>query len=198
MLILGGRCGDLFGRLRLFRLGLSVFTLASLLGGLALTPWMLVVGRLLQGAGAAMVAPAALALLTTAFGEGEARNRALGLWGAASSAGGAVGILVGGPLTELSWRAVLLINVPIGVIAVLAAPRLLDESRDHAAHRLDMPGAVLITTAIAALVYGLSSATDGFARPSVIVALVASAVLTKAFVVAEAKTNDPLVPLRVF
>lgn len=198
LLMLGGRCGDLFGRLRLFRLGLVVFTLASVLGGLAPTSGILIAGRLLQGAGAAIVAPAALSLLTTYFAEGAARNRALGAWGAASAAGGAVGILIGGPLTALSWRAVLLINIPIGIDAVIAAPRLLRESDDRTAPKLDIPGAALITAAIGALVYALSSATDGLTDATVLVGLAVSIVLLLAFVAVEARTEQPLVPLRVF
>jgi EmrB/QacA subfamily drug resistance transporter len=199
LLILGGRCGDAFGRVRLFQLGLAVFTISSLLGGLALAPWMLVGGRLLQGTGAALVAPNALALLATSFAEGPARNRALGVWGAASAAGGAVGILIGGPLTELTWRAVLLINVPIGVVAILAASRVLQESRQAAPPRLDVRGAALITLAVGALVYGLSSAaTGGFADPDVLAALALSVVLTLVFLFVESRTPDPLVPLRTF
>jgi EmrB/QacA subfamily drug resistance transporter len=200
-LILGGRAGDLFGRRRTFRTGLAVFTLASLLGGTAQASWALVGGRVLQGVGAALVSPAALSILTTTFREGAARNRALGAWGAVSAVGGAVGVLVGGPLTGLSWRWVLLINVPIGLAAVLAAPRVVAESRDVTPRRLDLPGALLITGGLAALVYGLSASwagSGGLGRPGALVPMAVGVALIGVFLAVEARAPQPLVPLRTF
>ncbi|MDQ3695318.1 MAG: DHA2 family efflux MFS transporter permease subunit [Chloroflexota bacterium] len=199
LLILGGRAGDLFGRRRLFQIGLVVFMAASLGGGLAQTDWQLIAARLVQGAGAAMVSPAALSLLTATFRDGEARNRALGLWGAVSAGGAAVGILLGGPLTELSWRWTLLINVPIGILTVLLAPRIVAESKERHPERLDIPGALLITAGLAALVYGLSTAaTEGFGRADVIGVLAAALLLLVAFVGLQARSQHPLVPLGIF
>lgn len=128
-LLLGSRASDLFGRRFCFWVGLIIFTLASLLGGIAQSQIMLVGGRLLQGLGAAIISPAALALLMKSFAEGRERNRALGVWGAASAGGGAAGIIVGSLLTELSWRWVFLVNVPIGIAAIVLVPLALSESR---------------------------------------------------------------------
>src|ERR1700757_1319283 len=142
-LLLGGRLADLMGRRRMFMLGLVVFSLASLLGGLAQSEAWLIGARALQGLGAAIVSPAALSIITTTFAEGEERNRALGVWGAVAGAGGAAGVLLGGVLTSgLSWRWVLFVNVPIGLTSALLAPRLLAESRSEDQDRaFDIPGA---------------------------------------------------------
>src|SRR5256885_1597973 len=135
-LLLGGRLADLLGRRRLFMIGLVVFSLASLLGGLAQSDVWLIAARALQGLGAALVSPAALSIVTNTFAEGAERNRALGVWGAVAGSGGAAGVLLGGVLAEyLGWEWVLFVNVPIGVIAALLAPRLLAESHDEAAER---------------------------------------------------------------
>src|ERR1039457_803722 len=146
LLILGGRAADLFGRRRLFIAGLLLFTAASLAGGLAHDPVLLIASRVVQGAGAAIVAPAALSLITTGFAEGPQRNRALGLYGATASVGFVAGQVLGGVLVEFtSWRAVFLVNVPVGVLAALLAPRLLGESRQQGhGRRMDVGGAVLI------------------------------------------------------
>src|ERR1039457_2165418 len=166
LLILGGRAADLFGRRRMFIAGLLAFSAASLAGGLAQDPVLLVASRVIQGAGAAVVAPAAFSLITTGFAEGPRRNRALGWYGATASVGFVAGQVLGGVLVEfLSWRAVFLVNVPVGVLAALLAPRLLGESREAGPRRrLDLWGAALITTAVAATVFAVSqSAVAGWA-----------------------------------
>src|SRR5579872_7018076 len=159
LLILGGRAADLFGRRRMFVAGLIAFSVASLAGGLAQDSVLLIAARVVQGAGAAIVAPAALSLITTGFPEGAERTRAIGLYGAVSSVGFVAGQVLGGVLVQLtSWRAVFLVNVPVGLIALLVTPRLLAESRGPGRHgrRLDIGGAVLITGAVAALVFAVS------------------------------------------
>ncbi|MER6566872.1 MFS transporter [Streptomyces sp. NPDC001093] len=164
LLILGGRAGDLYGRRRLFLAGIGVFTAASLAGGLARGPVLLIAARVVQGTGAAMVAPAALSLITTGFAEGPRRTRALGLYGATASIGFVAGQVLGGVLVEfLSWRSVFLVNVPVGLAALLLAPHVLRESRlARVGRKLDAVGAVLITLAVAALVFAVSQiATTG-------------------------------------
>jgi MFS family permease len=157
-MLLGGRAGDLLGRRRVFLAGLVLFSAASLAGGLATSQAGLLAARAVQGAGAAMIAPAALALITTTFPAGQPRNRAMGVYAAMSVAGGAVGLIAGGLLTTYaSWRWVLFVNVPIGLAAALAAPRVLPESPRQRG-RFDLPGAITGTGGIATLVYGLSNA----------------------------------------
>jgi EmrB/QacA subfamily drug resistance transporter len=200
LLVLGGRAADLYGRRRLFRSGLLLFTIASLAGGLAQGPVLLVAARLVQGAGAAMVAPAALSLITTGFRQGQSRARALGAYGAVASLGFVSGQVLGGVLVQLtSWRAVFLVNVPVGLVAAFLAPRLLNESRTSARHaRLDVGGAALITLSIALLVFAVSEAgMNGLASPTVLAALVLAAVSATGFVWVERRHSDPLVPLRL-
>src|SRR5271156_1693102 len=146
-LLLGGRLADLLGRRRMFMLGLAVFSLASLAGGLAQSEAWLLIARATQGLGAAIVSPAALSIIATTFAEGAERNRALGIWGSVAGAGGAAGVLLGGILTSgLNWRWVLFVNVPIGLAAAALAPRTLIESRaDDATNTFDLPGAVTVT-----------------------------------------------------
>src|SRR4030088_3356378 len=149
-LLLGGRLADLLGRRRMFMLGLVLFSVASFAGGVApAEPW-LIVARGVQGLGAAIVSPAALSIITTTFAEGAERNRALGIWGAVAGAGGAAGVLLGGVLTDgLSWRWVLFVNVPIGLLAAWLAPRVLAESRSEDAGRsFDVPGAITVTAGL--------------------------------------------------
>src|SRR5262249_46327318 len=152
-LLLGGRLADLLGRRRMFMVGLVLFSLASLAGGLAQSEAWLIVARAVQGLGAAVVSPAALSIITTTFAEGRERNRALGVWGAVAGAGGAAGVLLGGVLTSgLSWRWVLFVNVPIGIAAAALAPRVLAESRAQDETRaFDVPGAVTVTAGLALL-----------------------------------------------
>jgi EmrB/QacA subfamily drug resistance transporter len=196
LLILGGRVGDLYGRRRLFLAGIGVFTIASLAGGLAHDPVLLIVSRVVQGGGAAMVAPAALSLITTGFPEGPRRTRALGLYGATASAGFVAGQVLGGVLVEFfSWRSVFLVNVPVGLAALLLAPRLLQESKGpRAGRRLDGLGAALITVAVAALVYAVSQAgITGLRSARMLVPLALSALAATAFAVTEHRHADPLV-----
>jgi EmrB/QacA subfamily drug resistance transporter len=196
LLILGGRAGDLFGRRRMFMIGMAVFTAASLAGGLARDPVLLIVSRVVQGGGAAMVAPAALSLITTGFPAGPRRTRALGLYGATASVGFVAGQVLGGVLVEfLSWRSVFLVNVPVGLAALVLVPLLLRESRlPLAGRRLDARGAVLITVAIAALVFAVSQAgVAGLGSASTLIPLGLSAAAAAAFVAAEQRHADPLV-----
>jgi len=197
LLILGGRAADLFGRRRMFIAGLLAFTAASLSGGLAHDPALLIASRLVQGAGAAIVAPAALSLITTSFPDGHRRNRALGMYGATASIGFVAGQVLGGVLVQFtSWRAVFLVNVPVGLIAAVLAPRLLADSRGPAAGRkLDIRGAGLITIAMAALVFAVSQANiAGWLSPLILGAIIISAAGTGAFVIAERRHADPLLP----
>jgi EmrB/QacA subfamily drug resistance transporter len=200
LLILGGRAADTFGRRRMFMIGLAVFSAASLAGGLAHDPVLLVSSRVVQGAGAALVAPSALSLITTGFAEGPARTRALGMYGATASIGFVAGQVLGGVLVEFtSWRAVFLVNVPVGIVALLLAPRLLGESRQSSAaggagRKLDIGGALLITGAVAALVFAVSQAyVLGWASPAVLGALAAAGVAGAAFVAVERRHQAPLV-----
>src|SRR4051812_36207381 len=159
-LLLGGRLADLLGRRRMFMYGLVLFSLASLLGGLAQSDLWLIAARAAQGLGAALVSPAALSIVTNTFAEGAERNTALGVWGAVAGSGGAAGVLLGGVLTQyLGWEWVLFVNVPIGLAAVALAPRLLAESRDEGRERaFDISGAVSVTAGLALLVYTLVDA----------------------------------------
>jgi EmrB/QacA subfamily drug resistance transporter len=196
LLILGGRAADLFGRRRMFITGLLIFTAASLAGGLAHDPVLLVVSRLVQGAGSALVAPAALSLITTGFAEGPRRNRALGMYGATASVGFVAGQVLGGLLVQFtSWRAVFLVNVPVGLLAVALAPRLLGESRLSLPKvRLDAVGALLITVAVAAMVFAVSQVGElGWTSPAVLGAITLSVLAAAAVAVAERRSPDPLI-----
>src|SRR6202043_262350 len=206
LLILGGRAADLLGRRRMFVIGPVPFARASLAGGLAQDPVLLIASRVIQGAGAAIVAPAALSLITTSFPPGPRRTRAIGLYGSMASVGFVAGQVLGGVLVQFtSWRAVFLVNVPVGILALLIAPRLLGESRrevrqdvpsDPAGRRrkLDVGGALLITGAVAALVFAVSQADVlGWASPAVLGALLLAAGGGAAFPVVERRHPDPLV-----
>ena len=207
LLLLGGRLGDLFGRRRVFMTGLVIFGIASLLGGLATNEGLLLAARALQGLGAALASPAALALITTTFPAGPMRNRAFAVYAAMSGVGAAVGLLLGGWLTGLDsvmgldvegWRLTLLINTPIGIITALLAPRFLAESESHPGE-LDLPGAVTGTLGLLGLVYGLSRAgTDGWTDTWTIASLVAGVSLLVLFLVTERRVKHPLLPVRVF
>jgi MFS family permease len=190
-LLLAARAGDLFGRKGVFQAGLLVFTAASLAGGLAQDPWLLIAARVLQGVGAAALASSSLSLITASHPEGPARTHALALWAAVGSSAGAVGVVLGGLLTtELSWRYVLFINVPIGIALLIAAAASLVPSpprRDWA--RLDLPGALTVTAGTSSLVYAVSQATTkGWGSPPVIAALTAAVVLLAAFGMIEARS----------
>lgn len=199
LLLLGGRAGDLFGRRRLFLGGVALFTVASLLGALADSPGGLVFARVLQGLGAAAAGPSTLALITSTFTESRDRMKALAVFSGVASAGFAIGLIVGGLLTEtFSWRAVLLINIPFGVAILALAPRFIREPARHPA-RLDLPGAVTATAGVAALVYGfIRAASAGWSDPRSIVALACGVLLLAVFGFVEVRTREPLLPLRLF
>ena len=197
LLLLGGRAGDLLGRRKMFIAGLLLFSAASLAGGFANSQAFLLAARAVQGAGGALVAPAALSLITTTFPEGPPRTRAFGVYAAMSIAGGAIGLIGGGLLTTYaSWRWVLFVNVPIGAAVALAAPRVLAETPRRRG-RFDLPGAITGTAGITALVYGLISAATSpngvshWGDAKVIASLAAAAVLLAAFAVIETRSRTP-------
>jgi EmrB/QacA subfamily drug resistance transporter len=195
-LLLGGRMADLIGRRRLFMTGLLLFALASFAGGIAQSAGWLVAARAVQGLGGALLSPAALSLLTTIFAEGKERNTALGVWGAVAGSGGAVGVLLGGMLTQWAgWEWVLFVNVPIALAAVARAPRLLPESRNEGARHFDVAGAISITAGLSLLVYALVDANNAGWGSGKTLGLAALALaLIVAFVLIELRTKAPLVP----
>jgi EmrB/QacA subfamily drug resistance transporter len=209
LLLLGGRLGDLYGRRLLFMSGLTVFAVASLLGGLATNEGLLLASRGLQGVGAAMAAPAALALITTTFPAGPERNRAMAAYATMSGIGAAIGLILGGWLTGLDsvlgvdvegWRLTFLINVPIGLFAAFAAPRILKESERHTGW-LDIPGAITGTLGLLGVVFGLSRAGQeayGWDHAQTITSLAAGAALLVAFIIIESRVDHPLLPMRIF
>jgi EmrB/QacA subfamily drug resistance transporter len=199
LLILGGRAADLLGRRRMFVIGLVAFALASLAGGLAQDPMLLIAARVIQGAGAAIVAPAALSLITTSFPEGAERTRAIGLYGAISSVGFVSGQVLGGVLVQFtSWRAVFLVNVPVGLAAAALAPVVLGTAAKTArtARTMDVRGALLITTAVALIVFAVSQGVVlGWTSPLVIVAVATAAAAAVAFGKNETRHPEPLIRL---
>jgi EmrB/QacA subfamily drug resistance transporter len=199
-MLLGGRAGDLYGRKRMFLVGLALFTLASLGGGLAQEGGQLLVARAVQGLGAAVLAPSTLTILTSAVPEGAARARAIATWTAVGAGGGAVGGLVGGALVDgLSWRWVLLINVPVGSVVLAGSVRWLTESRNGGGRRLDLPGAVLVTAGLATLAYGISQTeAKGWTAAATLVPLAVGLALVGVFLLVEARTAVPLMPLGLF
>ncbi|MFJ9745654.1 MFS transporter [Streptomyces chartreusis] len=199
LLLLGGRAGDILGRRRVFMTGILLFTLASLLGGLAQEPWQLLAARVLQGMGGAIASPTSLALITTTFPEGPERNRAFGVFAAVSAGGGAIGLLAGGMLTEwLDWRWVLFVNVPIGIVIAVLAPLYINESERHSG-RFDIAGAVTSTAGMASLVYGFIRAADEGWRDSLTIGSFAAAViLLLAFAFIESRAKEPITPLKMF
>jgi EmrB/QacA subfamily drug resistance transporter len=201
VLLLGGRLADLLGRRRLFMAGLVLFTVSSLADGLSWSEGSLITFRAIQGLGAALLSPAALSILTTTFREGRERNLALGIWGAASGSGGAAGVLLGGALTSaLSWSWIFFINVPVGAVVLAVSPLLLDESVAGLGHRhFDFAGAASITSGLMVLVYAMTRATQhGWATATTAGLLAASAVLIVGFLVIEARSKAPLLPMRIF
>ncbi|HEV7526175.1 MAG TPA: MFS transporter [Acidimicrobiia bacterium] len=198
LLLLGGRLGDVFGRRRTFVFGLVVFSLASLLGGLATTSAWLIAARAVQGIGGAIAAPAALALIGDTFPEGPARTRATGIYAAMSGAGGAIGLLLGGILTDFaSWRWVLFVNAPLGALVVVAAPRVLKRSAPRGG-KLDIPGALFATSGMTALVYGLVRAPgSGWANAITVTSLAGGVVLLVGFAVIEVRSDHPMLPPRL-
>ncbi len=210
LLLLGGRLGDLYGRRRIFIVGLVIFAIASLLGGLAQDQFLLLAARALQGLGGALASPAALALITTTFPAGPKRNQAFAVYAAMSGAGAAVGLILGGWLTGLApdilgvtvqgWRMTFLINVPIGIVAALMAARVLRESEASDGH-LDVPGAITGTAGLLALVYGLSragNASYGWDDAGTVVSLVAGVGLLALFGFIETRAAHPVLPFRIF
>ncbi|MFI7423755.1 MFS transporter [Nonomuraea sp. NPDC049684] len=196
LLLLCGRMADLLGRRRVFLIGVALFGVASLACGLAQEPWQLVVGRFVQGGGAAMASPAAMSMITLLYPGPEERAKALGIWGGIAALGGTSGLVLSGALTELvSWRGIFLINLPIVAVALALLPRLVPESRAPGRRRLDVAGAVLVTGAAVSLVYGLLRAGEtGWSDPIVYGAVVFSGALAAAFLVAESRAAAPLVP----
>jgi EmrB/QacA subfamily drug resistance transporter len=199
-LLLGGRSADMFGRRRMFYVGVTVFTIASFLCGLAWSEGVLIAARAVQGFGAAIISPAALSIIMTSFEEGAERNKALGIWGAIGGSGAAVGVLAGGVLTKyLGWEWIFFVNVPVGIAALVLAPRFVRESRADRPSTPDVAGAITITAGLALLVYAVSQApTHGWGSGWTILRLVVAGLLLLAFVVVESRAKDPLVPFRIF
>ncbi|WP_127782765.1 MFS transporter [Rhodococcus sp. X156] len=191
LLLLGGRSGDALGRRRMFIVGIAVFTLASLLGACAWSEWSMIAARVLQGAGAAVASPTALALVSTTFAPGPVRNKAFGVYAAMTGVGSAAGLLLGGVLTDISWRWTFFINVPVGLLVLVLAPRALPTTRPDRSS-FDLRGAITATAGFSALVYGFTAGGSGWPW------IVAGVVLVAVFVVLEARTENPLVPLRLF
>jgi len=200
-LLLGGRLGDLYGRRRLFMIGLLIFVAGSALSGLAWSSGSLIAFRAVQGLGGALFAPAGLSLLMTTFTKGRGRNLAIGVWAAASGSGGAAGVLLGGVLTSyLSWPWIFLVNVPVGLAVVALTPRFIGEAKrlDGARH-FDIAGAVTVTSSLMIFVYALACATQHSWGSAVTIGLLAiSAVLLAAFVQVERRAASPLMPLDIF
>ncbi|MFI9106416.1 MFS transporter [Streptomyces fildesensis] len=199
LLLLGGRLGDILGRRRVFIFGVLLFVLASLLGGLSQESWQLLAARSLQGVGGAIASPTALALITTTFREGPERNRAFGVFAAVSAGGSAIGLLAGGLLVEwLDWRWVFFVNVPIGLLIVLATPRFIRESERHAGH-FDIVGALTSTLGMVLLVYGFIRASkDGWSDSVTIGAFAAAVVFLYLFISIERRSRQPITPLWMF
>jgi EmrB/QacA subfamily drug resistance transporter len=193
-LLLGGRAADLLGRRRIFLAGLVVFTVSSLLAGLAWSEASLIGARAFQGLGAAVITPAALSILSTTFVEGRERNIALGVWGAVGGFGAAAGVLLGGVLTSaLSWEWIFFVNVPVGVAGFLLTPLLLRESRDASVKRFDVPGGVLVTSGLSSLVYAITQAGQhGWVAGRTLGFFAASLVLLAGFVAWEQRHPEPL------
>jgi EmrB/QacA subfamily drug resistance transporter len=200
-LLLGGRSGDLLGRRRVFMTGLALFSLFSLLCGLSISPAMLVAGRALQGAAGAILSPSVFSIVSVTFEEGSERNKALGILGAIAGSGAAIGLLLGGVLTEFaSWEWIFFVNVPIGLGVLLLVPRFVTESRAPDLERhFDVAGAVTVTGGLMLLVYGLTRApTVGWGSLETIGAFVGSAALIAAALVIEQRSSSPLIDLKIF
>jgi EmrB/QacA subfamily drug resistance transporter len=199
-LLLGGRAADLLGRRRVFLTGVAVFTIASFLCGFAWSEGVLIAARALQGLGAAIISPAALSIIITTFDEGPERNKALGIWGAIGGSGAAVGVLAGGVLTKyLGWEWIFFVNVPVGILAFVLAPRFVRESRSDRKSSFDAAGAVTVTAGLALFVYAVSKAPDhGWSSGWTISRIAASLVLLAAFLVIEARVRYPLMPFSIF
>lgn len=200
-LLLGGRAGDLLGRRRLFMIGLALFAAFSLLAGLSASAGMLIAARALQGAAGAVLSPSVFSIVMVTFDEGAERNKALGILGAIAGSGAAIGVLLGGVLTQyIGWEWIFFVNVPIGAAAFVLVPRVVRESRAHDLQRhFDSLGAVTITAGLMLLVYGLTQASNaGWASAQTIGVLSGAAVLHVAFLAIESRSRSPLVPLSFF
>jgi EmrB/QacA subfamily drug resistance transporter len=200
-LLLGGRAADLFGRRRIFMIGLVGFTLGSLLAGVSQNEVMLITARALQGLTAAFMSPAALSIILTEYKEGHERNRALGVWGAVGAGGAAAGLLVGGVLTEyFGWRWDFFVNLPIGIALIILATKYVPHHHSTSEHKdLDLPGAVFVTAGLMALVFGLTKAPEwGWASPSTIIWITSAIVLLAVFVINEMRVKHPLINLSIF
>ncbi|MFG2522104.1 MFS transporter [Streptomyces sp. NPDC048527] len=199
LLLLGGRLGDVLGRRRVFMSGVLLFVLASFLGGLSQETWQLLAARSLQGVGGAIASPTALSLITTTFHEGPDRNRAFGVFAVVSAAGSATGLIAGGVLVEwLDWRWVLFVNVPIGILIALAAPRFIRESERHPGH-FDIAGALTSTVGMVLLVYGFIRASkDGWSDSLTLGAFGAALVFLAVFSAIETRSKQPVIPLWLF
>jgi EmrB/QacA subfamily drug resistance transporter len=199
-LLLGGRLADLFGRRRIFLAGVILFAIASLLGGLAQNPTQLIVFRGLQGLGGALLAPSALSLVLTIFKEGPERNRALGVWSMVAAGGGAVGLLLGGVLTQyIDWRWIFFINIPIAIAVVAAAMRHVPRSLPQESQRMDIAGALTVTGSLMSLVYALAQAPEhGWGSSTVLGMLALSVGLMAAFIINELRVRQPLINLGIF
>jgi EmrB/QacA subfamily drug resistance transporter len=200
-LLLGGRAGDLLGRKRLFVAGVALFSAASLLNGVAQTSGMLIVGRGLQGLGGALLSPAALSIITTTFTDQAERTKALGVWSAIAAGGGAVGLIMGGALTQLaSWEWIFIVNVPVGIATLLATLRYVPESRAYLEHRtFDLAGAVTVTAGLVVLVYAIVKAQSfGWGSGRTVGLIAAALVLLAAFVAIERRSKAPLIRLSIF
>jgi EmrB/QacA subfamily drug resistance transporter len=198
LLLLGARAGDLLGRRRVFLTGIALFTISSLVGGFATAGWMLLASRGLQGIGAALAAPTALSLLTTTFAEGPARVKAIGLYTTVSAAGGAIGLVAGGLLTDLvSWRWVMFVNVPIGIVVFTLGRLVITETETYKG-KFDLFGAISSTLGMAGIVFGLVEAgTSGWGSPRALASIVAGVALLGAFVHNESRVEEPILPLRL-
>jgi EmrB/QacA subfamily drug resistance transporter len=200
-LLFGGRAADLFGRRKIFLIGLVGFTLASMFVGLAQNEVMMIVGRAIQGLAAAFMSPAALSIVLTEFKEGPERNKALGVWSAVAAGGAAAGLLLGGFLTQyLGWEWDFFINVPVGIVLAILAIKYVPLHESTADHKhLDLPGAVLVTGGLMTLVYAFSKAPEwGWSSATTIWSLIAAVVILAAFVFNESRSKHPLMPLSIF
>jgi EmrB/QacA subfamily drug resistance transporter len=199
LLLLGGRAGDILGRRRMFVVGIAIFTLSSLAGGLATSSGMLLAARAIQGVGGALASPAVLALVISSFPEGRERTRALAIYTGVVTGGSSLGLVLGGVITEwLSWRWVLFINVPIGVVVLAITPLFVTETPRQPG-RFDLAGAVTSTVGIGALVYGfIRAASNGWGDRTGLVSFAVAVVLIAAFLVNESRVRQPITPLRLF
>jgi EmrB/QacA subfamily drug resistance transporter len=199
LLLLGGRAGDILGRRRVFIAGIALFTLASLAGGLATTAWWLLAARALQGVGGALASPAVLALVVGSFSEGRERTRALGIYSAVAMGGASLGLVLGGIITEwASWRWVLFVNVPVGILVIAVTPLFITESPRRPG-RFDLTGAITSTAGMTALVYAfIQAASNGWGDRLTLAAFAAAAVMLGAFLLTESRTPQPITPLRLF